>query len=194
MAKEKDKTKKKVTRRSKAKYPALQKKYNLKMRQDYIETDYINGVYDPCCNLVIRALNPCEKDFLNKYYEEVINANFKHNPVLKDLSIQIKEIKKQPTLTEEEVKKLDYLQLQYYEIADKILLYGCEEDQKKIYNENNARNRCLYTRIKTSGRLDELNNETYQELHEIMYACYNRGEDEVISKVEIINFKDRDMF
>ena len=182
MVKEKVK-KRKVTRRSKAKYPALQKKYNLKMRRDYIEPDYINGVRDDDGNVVIRPLNDEEKNFLNNFYEEVINANFKHDYELRDLNDQIKELKAIENPTKAELRKLDCLRLQYYQRADEVLLFTDEEDQRKIYNENNSRNRCLYTRIKSSGRLVELNNETYQELHEAMYSCHRRGEEEVIAKV-----------
>ena len=60
-------TKKQVgNRRLKAKYPALKKKYNLKMRQDYIETDYVNGVYDSDGNMI------WDKIIDRKYYDYFI--------------------------------------------------------------------------------------------------------------------------
>ena len=64
------------------------------MRQDYIETDYINGIYDADGNELLRPLYASEKEFLNKYYEEVVGANFLYDNELKDLNSQLREFKK----------------------------------------------------------------------------------------------------
>lgn len=68
---------KKKTKRSKAKYPALKKDLNLRSRRDYIEPEYINGVYDENGRQVIRALTAEEKEWLNKFYEETVVTSFK---------------------------------------------------------------------------------------------------------------------
>ena len=60
------KSSKKPNRRSNAKYPALDPKYNLKSRSELIEADYIERLSDS------------EKDWLNRFNEEYVNANFKH--------------------------------------------------------------------------------------------------------------------
>lgn len=64
------KNQKRKSKRARAKYPALIRELNLKGRRYYIETDYINGVGR------IRALTEREKAFLNRFYEEYINAKF----------------------------------------------------------------------------------------------------------------------
>lgn len=51
-------------RRSNVKHPALHKRYNPKVRQEYIDYDYLD------------KLNPEELDWLNKFSEEYINARF----------------------------------------------------------------------------------------------------------------------
>jgi hypothetical protein len=64
-AKEKTKKKKKNVR-NQTTYPGLKKQYNLKIRQELFDQDYID------------KLNDKEKAFLNKFNEEFINANFNH--------------------------------------------------------------------------------------------------------------------
>ena len=53
---------KKESRRSQTPYPALQPKFNLKSRQDYMDTEYVNGVYDKEGNQLIRPLDEKEKE------------------------------------------------------------------------------------------------------------------------------------
>lgn len=52
----------KVKKRDTEKYPALKKNLNLKSRQDEIEVDYLH------------KLNDKEKEWLNKFNEEYVNA------------------------------------------------------------------------------------------------------------------------
>ena len=59
--------KKKSNRRSRSKYPALNPSLNLKTRYDeLVDFDYIY------------KLNDEEKDFLNRFLEEWVNANMNH--------------------------------------------------------------------------------------------------------------------
>lgn len=88
----------------------LKREKNLKSRRYFIETDYINGVKDSSGKYVMRPLTQEEKEFLNKYYKEVVNAQPKD-------------------------------------------FYTSKEDKSKIYNENNARNRDVYTNARITGRL-----------------------------------------
>ena len=144
------------------------------MRQDYIEPEYIDGVYDKDGNQLIRPMNDTEKRFLNSFYEEVIGANFIHDSELSSLSKELKTLKKLENLTEDQEDELMRLQLEYYALADEVLLYPDSEDQKKLYGENNARNRCVYNRSKSIGILDELNEAIYDD--HIVRNVYNNPE------------------
>jgi hypothetical protein len=59
--------KQRKSRRSNSKYPGLDKKLNLKIRQEIYDQDYINKLSDD------------EKRWLSSFNEEYINANFNHD-------------------------------------------------------------------------------------------------------------------
>ena len=106
------KVRKKKTLRNSARYPELNPRLNLKGRQDYMDTSYVNGVKDKDGNTVIRGLNEEEKKFLSQFYKEWLNADSR-NPEL----------------------------------------YTDENEWRAIFNENNARNRCLLNHAKKLGNL-----------------------------------------
>jgi len=116
------KTKKRRSKRSRIKNPNLSRKYNIKARRDYIETDYIDGIYSEDGKEIMRPLTDEEKGWLDQYYKEVVNANLKNSKLYKD-----------------------------------------GEDKKKIYNENNARNRCLYNQAKKTGKLVRIDPAEYDK-------------------------------
>lgn len=76
--------KRKKSRRSSTKYPALEKKFTLKSRQEFLDTEYVNGVFNDKGVQVIRGLNEEEKEWLNKFYQETLNASFNHDEPLID--------------------------------------------------------------------------------------------------------------
>lgn len=174
----------KTNRRRKSKYPALSRKYNLKLRQDYIEPDYVNGVFNDKGEMVIRPLNDEEKEFLNKFYEEVIGANFLYDDDLKNIHEEMKVLKKKKKLTKEETTELERLQDVYYRRINEILLYPDEEDRRQLYRENNQRNSCLMNRTKAAGRLYEINEDTYDSIHDNVYYCADMGENLIINQIE----------
>lgn len=59
-------SRKKQSRRSKQKYPALTKGYNLKRRAELLDIDYVD------------KLSEKEKAWYNAFLEEEVNANFNH--------------------------------------------------------------------------------------------------------------------
>lgn len=62
-----------MSRRSEQKYPALQPKYNLKIRTDLIDYDYLG------------ELSPKHKLWLNKFTEEYVNATLNRNNLRSNL-------------------------------------------------------------------------------------------------------------
>jgi redox-regulated HSP33 family molecular chaperone len=106
------------TKRSRFKYPALEKSANLKTRQE--EIDDIKSYFD--------KLSPEEKDWMNRFVEEEVHANLNH---------------------------------------DGPKLNKSKKDKKRIYNKNNARNRCIYTKEKAKGMLKNISSP--EELEEIIH-------------------------
>jgi hypothetical protein len=66
------------------KYRYLQREKNLKSRRYFIDTDYIDGVYNEEGKQVMRGLNSEEKAWLNQFYKEDICASRK-DAVLNDV-------------------------------------------------------------------------------------------------------------
>lgn len=152
-----------------------------------MDTEYINGVRNEDGELVMRPLTDEEKEFLNKFYQETVNANFLHDPELKSLHNKIKEVQQLDNPTEEDFERLDYLNLLYLEKAEEALLYSGEKDQKRIYGENNARNRCLYNRSKSSGSLSHIEDTQYNDEDESnsIYVCKDSGKNILKDKIEL---------
>lgn len=101
--------KKEKSRRSKTKFPALNKGMNLNSRKDYIEPDYVNGLYDNEGNELIRPLTEDEKAWLNQFYEETVVTNFYHDSDLKKLNKYKKHIVEDDNVKAllEEIKELE---------------------------------------------------------------------------------------
>ena len=72
--------KKKPRSNKRGRWDNLKKEKNLKLRQDYIDTHYINGVPSVTGKgQGIPELSPEEKDYLNKFYGEFNNGSVNHD-------------------------------------------------------------------------------------------------------------------
>lgn len=167
----------------------MKRELNLKSREDYIEPDYVDGIRDSKGNLVIRALNENEKEFLNKFYAETIVTDFLYHPELKRLNnkkkmlvtddsvsklkaevlelreegaeknkTRINELKRIIRLTKQQNAEIHFdeiceIDIEMQEIREEYLLYSDKEDHKQFYGANNARNNCLYNKIKSMSQL-----------------------------------------
>ena len=97
-------SKKKKSRRSKSKYPALNPSLNLKARRDVVDCKhYIKGVKNQQGELVIPPLDDRAMEFLNSFVKEYYNADFSGSEnihptlvdkeALEDIKAQIRDIK-----------------------------------------------------------------------------------------------------
>lgn len=188
MKKQKNTTKngkKEKSRRSKAKYPALNKGMNLSSRKDYIEPDYVNGVYDSEGRQVIRALTEDEKSFLNKFYEETIVTNFYHDKELRTLNRHKKDIIEDAT-----VKEL-FSQLKELE-KDKENNKKKIKDLKEIIKLTKKQNEEIYNDELSSleEELDELRKEKLlypdREDHKLFYNLNNSRNNCIFNKTRIM--------
>lgn len=190
---------KKDSKRSRTKYPALNKGVNLSSRKDYIEPDYVDGVFNKDGKKVIRSLTEKEKAWLNQWYEEAIVTNFYHDKELKtlnkmkkniieddaveELKSQVKELQKDKKTNAKQIKdlkeiihltkkqneeiyadKLFEIEQELQELREEKLLYPDKEDHKQFYNENNARNFCIFNKSRISGKLVDFDIVSYDDL------------------------------
>jgi len=152
------KKKKKTDLRSQQKYPCLEKRFNLKLRDEFIDNDYIDGVFDDKGNMVIRPLNDKEKEWLNQFNREYINANFNGTSEIKKTAKELMVCKKKKQ-TEYVKNKIKKLKIKLRRLRKNTNFYKTHEEEKEIYNENNARNRCLFNRARASSKLISLDTD-----------------------------------
>lgn len=146
--------KKKRNRRNNTKYPGLKPELNLKTRYDLIDQDYISqlpdkkikhcsnpkGVCSICNDPKTAMINP--KEFLNNFNEEYVNTNFNHNgeKILKE------ELNPNPIV----IEKIENAGPNH---DINVTIIKENNYKKQAYDRNNARNRCILTQQKASGRL-----------------------------------------
>lgn len=166
-----------MTRRKKEKYPNLKKDLNLKGRRDYIDTHYVDGVYDEKGNKVIRELNEEEKKWLDEFYRCNVNASFTEKTDIfteldeqkrREVKVDLRTIKKE---IEKIQKEINEHHISINELVEKKALLEDDYDKlyskdikKQIYDENNSRNRCLYNQAKKRGKLIKINRRTYEDI------------------------------
>lgn len=187
----------KLTRRSKTKYAGLKREVNLKSRQRLLDFDYLD------------KLSEEELEFLNKFSEEAIHANFINTTELKRLNRLKSEIINCPDVQEEnnKIKQYNYrlseasdcdlkeslkrrirsaksrvtklkrrnktankevlkqIESQIEVEREKSLLYSKKSEHKEFYDENNSRNRDLYTRCQNTGSLFQLDEWEIDNFH-----------------------------
>lgn len=200
---------KKKTRRSEAKYPALDPHLNLKTRFEQLDFDYIDQLpetwTDPKTG---KKYNP--KQWLNDFTNEHTHADFRTNKkrihrkkkvesdknkdlrdLLKTLNEKIKDLifllndSRANTTTKLKLKKtINKMKNQLKKQILGELSYVEDYYKKEAEGKNNARNRCVLTRAKAQGKALGID-----DLPESFYISEN-VEDEMIAKIDELNLAE----
>ena len=166
-----------MAKKRKGKYPNLNPSQNTLSRQDYIETDYVDGVFDEKGNELIRPLTKEEKEWLNKFYGEYVafsDRQLNPTPEIMEYMEKKSEFKKKIAKIRRETGKTENEQIRFYQrkideieaaldflrTAEGVFHPTCQE-QRDLYSINNSRNFCVYNNRKARGMLLELTTETY---------------------------------
>lgn len=144
-------------------YDYLNRQGTVKTRQEFIETDYVDGVYDSKGNQVMRPLTPEEREWLSQFYAETEHGNFKktqeieeqekiHKALCKEMRHNKKRMtSKQVLELKEEIdsvyKKLVHLR------AETNTFYTEDEDRREIYTRDNKRREDVFNRAKATNHL-----------------------------------------
>lgn len=125
---------KKSSRRNKIKNPNLKKQYNTKIRQLYMDQDYLD---DP-------RLTPEDLAWYDKFLKETLNTNFKNT-------------------------RSDF--------------HKTKKAKRQLYNENNARNRCLFNNQRAIDKLDYMDQGSIREYDDTRSGI-NYAEDTLIDLLD----------
>lgn len=193
---------KRKTRRSEAKYPALDPQLNLRTRSEQLDFDYIDSLPETWTDpLTGKKWNP--KQFLNDFTNESVHAEFKKKKrIHRKKKVPSEKNKDLKILLEKLLEKVrELIQLLNDSNASNSLKvkvkksitkmkkqiqkqikgdYTFIEDffKKEAYDKNNSRNRCVLTRSKASGRLSNID-----DLHENNFST-NNVEDSLIELID----------
>lgn len=200
---------KKRTRRSEAKYPALDPHLNLKTRFEELDFDYIDQLPDTWTDPKTgKKYNP--KQWLNDFTNEHTHADFRTNKkrihkkrkvestknkdlrdLLKILTDKIKQLietlndSKVNTSTKFKLKKsINQLKTKLKKQILGELSYVDDLYKKEAEHKNNARNRCVLTRAKAQGKVLGID-----DLSESFYINEN-VEDDMIERIDELNLAE----
>ena len=169
-------SKKKKSKRSELKYSSFDGAHNLKTRFELFDQDYINGFYDAETGESIRPLNNKEKDWLNRFNSEFINADFRSkrvskkikkehpknanlkklhkilNQYLKEMNDKVGEANVSLKSTANIRRTISKFRVQLKKKIQKEMRFIKDHYKKQSEDSNNARNRCVLTRAKAQGK------------------------------------------
>lgn len=138
----------------------------MKTRQEFIEADYVNGVYDSKGNELIRPMTKEEVEWLTQFYAETEHGNFlktqeieEQTEAYKELCRQMKKSKK--TMSSGQVLELrEKIEESYRKLvqlrSETNTFYPEDVDRKEIFDKGNRRKEDLFNRAKVSGGLVSL--------------------------------------
>lgn len=194
---------KRNTKRSNAKYPALDPLLNLKTRYEQLDFDYVNKLPDTWTDPKTgKKCNP--KQFLNDFANEFIHADFTSNKkrihkkkkvdgkdnkyiksLIEEMNFKFKELLNNlnnsgiSTTRKMKLKKVLNRSKTTLEYQIKELLHYVDDFYKKeAEDKNNARNRCRYTKATAQDKTMGLSQISEK------FLAFNDLEDEMIDKID----------
>lgn len=149
------------------KYNPLNRGGTVKTRQEFIEAEYVNGVYNPDGTEAIRPLNEQEVQWLSQFYAETEHGNFRKTQEIEiaqeaydELCRKIRKAKKNKLTTEQVLKLKEAANQQYKELvhlrAETNTFYPEDDDRREIWNKGNKRKEDVFNRAKVSNNLISL--------------------------------------
>lgn len=155
-----------MSRRSKEKHPNLQKKYTLPSRKHLVDEDYIGGVKNDKGEVVIRALNGEELDWLNQFNSEYINVDFYTMPEVKALEELSEVVAEQLNPRKKDYKLYLYFLLIMEFVKDEFFFHDVWQ-RKQCGDTNNSRNRDVLNDALTRDLTHQLIEEVVDEEYDI---------------------------
>lgn len=129
-------------RKDRTKYNHSHKGGTYSTKRDYIEADYVKGLYDKEGNEIMRPLNKEEAAFLDNFYKETVHAKLNNSDLSRELMVRIKKLRRE--VAEDHPELIETIK--QYELEKKRLgnTYYTLDDTKRIYSENYSRNNCAF--------------------------------------------------
>lgn len=202
--------KKKKSRRSQAKYPALDPHLNLKTRFEQLDFDYVDKLPEEWIDPVTgKKCNP--KEYLNNFTNEYLHADFftnekrihkkkkvEHpknealNLLVKNLAEAIKELNELinnanvNNILKTKLKKLTVkLKNDLKKLIKNEFSYVNDLFKRDAEHRNNSRNRCVLTRARAQGKA-----LGFDDLPDTFYSNTNT-EDEIIDRIDSLNASEK---
>lgn len=153
----------KKSRERRKPYNFLDRKGTTLTRQDYIETNYVNGVKDDKGEVVIRPMTSEEREWLSQFIAETEHGNLNKTSQIKVEVKALKDLRSEHRIAKRKMDVDKMLELE--PIIDEKLkfieslrescnnFYTTEEDVKEIYTRDNERRRDVYNNAKISDNL-----------------------------------------
>lgn len=150
--------------RGKKKYNPLNKHGTIAIRRDFIEDDYVNGVFNAQGEQVIRPLNAAELEFLSQFYAETEHGNFAKTEEIEAmqtlytmLSSELNHAKKNKLTTEQILDLRDRAEKAYKELvqlrSETNTFYPEDKDRRVIFKKGYDRREDIFNVAKSSGAL-----------------------------------------
>jgi len=192
----------KKTWRNQSKFPNLEKKFTLPRRQEFLDTEYVNGVINDKGELVMRKLTQSERDWLNQFYKETLNTNFSGfesfypvNGVEKITQKERKDIRKHFLNADKSINR-DALQdailieklANQYKLTDETIFNLVK--RKEVFDANNALNFDLF-KLGLRTTCEHHSNEDLEDLYYPMGHLAHYDSDIEVAMNEYLDYMHR---